>query len=598
MNDRYTTIDNFLKYIRDIELQNPGFIDAPRANNNVYSQLIRIGVKPQERNFKMPDNGLFDNWIQRFANTPNINVFVSPNWRYFCQFKNDDGRVVGSSDHIKVYIPQDSLHIEQSANMIFDFLAKNNIPHLSKIGSDIRFDDIVIRLINPEDEIKLREFVNNNQYIQAGLIPANPFLFQIDGIALACDGSISFNSTVASYITLYIRERKKQNKLNNVGISDFYTFVQDYYQRTFIDKTNIQNIKSDFGFDRDLISNYMNVTELLLKCIDKKFGYSDYIDHFNKCNNDYLMYQQETALENCYAAAIRNQQQRNYGQTERLITNQMREETNQMLLRVINVLKIRYQPETNIRIQKYLETGNVNYIPGDDPNLRRELANSSFLSDLKQILASDRVSLDDYISNVSRTMSNNNQQVDELLDFSYKALCEKYGPKRAIYNLEQYLYTGDSTFLTRNRNARQIISNSTFRNDMLQVLNGKSLQDYMNAKEGPSKSKDEILREALTTTFNKYEKAYQDGKATISGSEWIYSALAQLISKGSYNGFTRDNQARDNVMNNITSSDALEIISQFYGVNKTQGLTPDVISAYIHAYVSDVVNQMVTTYQY
>lgn len=600
--NKYETIDSFLKYIRDLELQNPGFIDSPKVNNTIYSQLTRIGVSPQDKKFRIPDNDLFNKWIKRFANKNNIEVFVSPNWQYFCQFTNDDGQVRSSKEHIKVYIPQDSTHIEKSANMIFEFLAKNNIKHMSKIGSDIRFDDIVVRLINPEDEIKLRQFLNSNKYIQEGMIPANPFLFQIDGIALACDGKISFNSTISKYITIYLQEKKRTGSLNSVGIEDFYNFIQNYFQRTFIDKTNIQNVKTDLDINGNLIGNYMNVTELILKCINSNFGYSNYIEHFNKCSNQYLMEQQNQALENYFLTAVNNNLQKSTSQTEFLITPELRQETNEMLVRIINVLKIRYEAETYLRIEKYLETGNVNYIPGDDPNLRNDLSRSHFREALKQILAHDNISLHNYINNmknpdISHTIDFD--KVSELLNFAYQGLKEMYGEQLAIKQLEKYITTGESKYLTRANGIRQVISSSSFRDDMIVLLNGAPLANYINEfLDNSNKNKDIVLREALAVTYKKYEAAYQSGASQISGTQWIISALIQLIEKGSYNGFTRDNQVRENVSTSITSNDALQLISSFYGVSNVNGVNHEIIKTYADAYASDIVMQMQNSIQY
>lgn len=101
-------------------------------------------------------NRMFDRWCNRFKNRSNIKVFVDDNWKYFCQFTNDDITINGTLDYIKLYIPLDLNHIEEGANRIFDFLERNNIKHHSKIATHVRVDDVVVRLYRKEDAMKFK----------------------------------------------------------------------------------------------------------------------------------------------------------------------------------------------------------------------------------------------------------------------------------------------------------------------------------------------------------------------------------------------------------------------------------------------------------
>ena len=51
----------------------------------------------------------------------------------------------------KLYIPLDKEHIFDGANQLFDFLIREKIPHVSKIGKYISMDDIVVRVDTPEN---------------------------------------------------------------------------------------------------------------------------------------------------------------------------------------------------------------------------------------------------------------------------------------------------------------------------------------------------------------------------------------------------------------------------------------------------------------
>ena len=117
--------------------------------------------------------------------------------------------------------------------MLFDFISVNNISHVSKIGKRIRFDDIVIRVADESDARMILDFVKNNRYMQEGLLKPNPFAFSKDGIALACDGNISYNNVISLLINNYIVDKKGKD-LNAIGFEDFYNFVIDIYINIFI----------------------------------------------------------------------------------------------------------------------------------------------------------------------------------------------------------------------------------------------------------------------------------------------------------------------------------------------------------------------------
>ena len=61
------------------------------------------------------------------------------------------------------------------ANELFEFMARNNIYNVSKIGKHPRFDNIVLRIYNKKDASRIQYFIDNNELIQRNLLPPNPF---------------------------------------------------------------------------------------------------------------------------------------------------------------------------------------------------------------------------------------------------------------------------------------------------------------------------------------------------------------------------------------------------------------------------------------
>jgi len=77
-NDRQQKIDSFLKFWKDVLVQNP---DIELNNSSIiYNELIRIGVPESERKINVHDVGLFDYWVRYFSKANNINVFDFQNF--------------------------------------------------------------------------------------------------------------------------------------------------------------------------------------------------------------------------------------------------------------------------------------------------------------------------------------------------------------------------------------------------------------------------------------------------------------------------------------------------------------------------------------
>lgn len=371
-------VDNIVKYWAEVARSNPDFeFGTKESQDYIYHDLIFRGVNEADRKDDLREqsskifpnqknnetvnspyahpNSTFNNLINLYYNKP-TSVFVSPNWQYFCQFISKDRRAREAENHIKVYIPLDAYHVEYGAKLIFDFLEQSNISHISKLGKHIRFDDIVVRLINPEDAEKLINFISNTKYIQEGLIEPNPFAFQKDGIALAVDGNLSYNNTVSKLIDLYIDTMRKENALDTVSRDNFYLFVYSKYKGQFVDY-NDSSLQTLFKWkDSEEAQNYYEIVSLVLKASTQGFTYDDFIDHYKGCSN----------------VVLGNQ-------------NQM-EDVNELLLEAVIELTKRFgHPVGLYTAEKYYDSGEDKYMTKNN-NLRSRLASNQFRSRLNEIL--------------------------------------------------------------------------------------------------------------------------------------------------------------------------------------------------------------------
>ena len=246
-------------------------------SDSVYANLIYFGVDNKFEDISVN----FDKWINHFKSFENIGVFVNPNWDCFCQFVSSNIDRYHHNCNIKIYIPIDSEHIEKSAIILFEFLTRENIIHLSKIGKFVRFDDVVIRTNNSENANKIIEFVNNNEYIKEGLLKGNPFAVCVDNISMVYDNSLSYNMVVSSWISNYINWECKNNNLDNVSFLRFRSFVEVSFKSIFEKGEGLQEyldnlvsdmvIKDDGFMDvRDYkLFDYYNITKILLMSMNK-----------------------------------------------------------------------------------------------------------------------------------------------------------------------------------------------------------------------------------------------------------------------------------------------------------------------------------------
>ena len=283
-------IDELLKLFKSLLEQHPTYkIDSKEGFDMVYHNLIFNSVKESDRKVSLDNefsskyngNSVFDNFQEYFKNDSSINVFVSPTWQYFCQFKSNPIDITYNHTHIKMYIPLDYDHIERGVKELFDFISRNNILHTSKVSKRIRFDDVVVRVMNPEDADKILDYVKNNNYIQEGLIEASPFAFKKDGIALACDGYASYNEIMSGLIAKFLAKQKKEHKLYRANYQNLYNYIIDEYHKKYID-----GLYSDIDdiikvLDNEKIEyDYQGIIFLIIRSQKSNFSYDDFIKYY------------------------------------------------------------------------------------------------------------------------------------------------------------------------------------------------------------------------------------------------------------------------------------------------------------------------------
>ncbi len=467
-NDRYVRMDNFLKNFRDMYVANPN-LDDIGLKNSAYYNLVRLGVKPEDKKINLSTNGVFERFINKFYSR-NTNCFVDPNWSYFCQFTNRKSEFLGETDEIKIYIPQDADHIEKSVEMIFNYLDDKDIPHISKVAKLIRFDDVVVRLKNENDARDLLKFIENNSYIQEGLIKSNPFAFSSNNIAMVCDGRLSYNSVLADTFCAYMRDCKEKNTLDRVSLENYVSFLGQYYNDHFIDHKNLDDVVGDIELidnteddNNYKLVNVKYIIALFLKGIDPNFNLNQYFNEYNA---------------RCDISKINRE------------TNDFREARN--------------------------------------PNNYKKLNETEeFLMNAVYII-----------------MEKNREEDTEPKD-------DKYYERVALNSIYKYLYADESVrdkYLTRTNNLRGSAHEFGFRDKLISELDKENVDLFRFYNNTKAKKQKIDLDNAIRETYNKYEDRYEQGFETIDGKEWCVRAIEMLMNNGVYNGFTKTNNARFDLM--------------------------------------------------
>ena len=257
-------INEFLKFLAKLYRENE-IVDS--GHEFVYSLLTRIGIKKSEQSLDI--SSVFDHWTEYFKDTPNINVFVDAEENpYFCQFTNSTNTL---STYYKLFVSLDSKRIVEGAKQIFTFMAQNNIRHSSKIGAMFRNDVIVIRVSGEQDLNKVIDYLKSNKYIKKGLIEPNPFMTNYNGFGVETDGTWTYSGEVASYLTAYMEDKKKNNDLKKVNYDDLFNYIIDTYNSVYVlkDEASVKRFEKIREHDKLTSKDKIDrmVESLLTSCL-------------------------------------------------------------------------------------------------------------------------------------------------------------------------------------------------------------------------------------------------------------------------------------------------------------------------------------------
>jgi len=465
MNNREKKMEEMLIKLFKISHSLGGKINK----DTVYNELTKGPVSKLERKFKISD--LFPVFINYFKNKSNIQVFNSNNWKYFCQFENHNVNANRKLfNPIKMYLSVGSKNIYKVAIVLFDFLEQNNIYHDSKIASEVRCDDIVIRVYSKEDELKIRNFINNNKIIKKSLNDPNPFCFEQMGIGYAIDGNLSYNSTIANYISKYINDRNIRGK--KVSLSDLYNYISDIYNQVFVNKTLINEYIKEYIDQRDIksyglgvvLNNYQEVTKLFLIAMREK-DLSWFNGLLDDANNQDLVEKNIKSLSRETNSSQLNLEKGMVYLNKAILETFKKYDIEQVKYALINAYSF----------------GDFNSFTNEN-KARSNLISNISLEDLREIIDSFG-GIDLYILSV---IPKDYQNLNSKIDYLNKAMLEtfkKYDIEQVKYALKEAYNKGDFSGFTNEKNTRDDLIANLVQQDIKNIINiygNSNIIEYIN----------------------------------------------------------------------------------------------------------------------
>lgn len=284
--NRTIEMDDFLKYYATIYEQNP---NLNITSDTFYNALMNYGVTEISGNIKY----LFEHWIDRFKNSNHLNVFHTSTQKRFLQFRSYKQASLKS---YKLYLSFPKDKIFEAVNIIYDFIDQNKMTTGSKVADIVRSDSIVLRMENKNDNERLINFINSNQFLTANSCLTNPFLMRTGIIGYAYDDMLSYNDILCTILYYYFTNMRNQKMLHMISIENFIQYVRYFYQKVNDDNEFLQNLISQNKFCKgnsiDYMDNYKEIIFLLFQSVSKDMPLDEYyqlIESYknNTFNNQY-----------------------------------------------------------------------------------------------------------------------------------------------------------------------------------------------------------------------------------------------------------------------------------------------------------------------
>ena len=283
------------------------FDDLDKSSvSKMYSYLIHYTPDYEYKSLKPYHKELENNLSSKAI----IHYWGGENNDYFMNFCSDHS--VYDKEHIKIYVPLNGENVTAIVTKIFNYIADNNIEHLSKLASETRTDDLVIRVTSIEDAKKIINFINSDAEICAGLYKnALPFDIKCGNVSVSYDKKKAFHGDVANYIEGY-----RQSTDEKLSLGGFKRYLGQLYDKKYCsisdkydDHLTSSCISAKFDFDgakdfdydfKDYQLNTLNILLLIMRNLEGINSFEDFEEYYKMINNPLYKEDMEKLVEDMY----------------------------------------------------------------------------------------------------------------------------------------------------------------------------------------------------------------------------------------------------------------------------------------------------------
>jgi len=247
-----------------------------------------------------------------------------------------------------------------------------------------------------------------------------------------------------------------------------------------------------------------------------------------------------------------NIEQKKYDKLDEKELEELENTTSQTIEQIIDITKETIEFDKLIEtIQLYLATNDYSIITRNN-NLREIIVSNNLRDNLLVLLNNKQLSLTDYMSKFNKV------EVKEQTDTEDKITQEELQPEEIkeeqdIQDIEEQIQPEGNVEpeLALIEELEPVGEISQLKEDVessLEDLNQETQIINIDIIKTESKDYSEILKEAINDTYDKYQQKYLNGTIKVDGLAIVTHALISGITKGDFTSFTRENNARKNLV--------------------------------------------------
>ena len=279
-------MDKFIKECMKLYLQNP---NINITSDTFYRSLETYGFTRNEfENGYIRD--IFPSLENYFSNS-NLHVYVDQRQSGFLQLTSH----TGGTKSVKMYLSFPKEYMEQATKKIFKFVADNNMSCGSKIAQNIRSDSIVIRLHNPNDAKMIMDFINHDRELNKYHKSTNPFSLKEGIVGVGYDDMLSYNSVLSELLASYFNTLKTNDNLKKANLKGFSSYVDEFYNKTFITKENLVEFTYTDMYRKflyrlsnpgRLLNNFEQIIRVIKNVTSNDMDKNMFFNMYERFNND------------------------------------------------------------------------------------------------------------------------------------------------------------------------------------------------------------------------------------------------------------------------------------------------------------------------